>query len=42
MISDAEVTRTDIAARVAKDFAALTPLVRWLNGALGLKPAKRR
>ena len=42
MIPDAEVTRTDIASRVAKDFVALTPLVRWLNSALGLKPAARR
>jgi len=42
VITDAEVTRTDIAARVAQDFAALVPLVRWLNAALGLKPAARR
>lgn len=41
-LTDAEVTRPDIAARVMKDFAALTPLVRWLNGALGLKAAARR
>jgi uncharacterized protein (TIGR02453 family) len=28
--------------RLAEDFAALVPMVRWLNGALGLAPAKRR
>jgi len=41
-LTDGEVVRPDIAARVMKDFAALTPLVRWLNSALGLKPAARR
>ena len=42
MMTDAEVTRPDLPARVARDFAALVPLVRWLNGALGLRPAERR
>ena len=42
LMSDAEATRPDLPARVARDFAALVPLVRWLNGALGLKPASQR
>ena len=42
MMTDAEVLRPDLASRVEKEFAALTPLVRWLNGALGLKAATRR
>jgi uncharacterized protein (TIGR02453 family) len=40
--ADADVTRLDLAARVMKDYAVLTPLVRWLNSALGLEPAARR
>ena len=41
-LSDAEVLRPDIAARVVRDFAAMLSLVRWLNGAVGLTPAVRR
>ncbi len=38
----AEVTAPQLAERLVKDFAALLPMVRWLNLALGLAPAERR
>jgi uncharacterized protein (TIGR02453 family) len=41
-LTDEEVLAPKLAERVARDFAALVPLVRWLNGALGLQPAERR
>ena len=41
-LGDAEATAPDLAARLVKDFARLLPMVRWLNGALGLAPAERR
>jgi hypothetical protein len=34
--------RPDLAKRVALEYAALRPLVRWLNAAVGLPPAARR
>ena len=37
-----EVTGPRLAERLVKDFAALLPMVRWLNEALGLAPAERR
>ena len=37
-----EVTGPRLAERLVKDFAALLPMVRWLNEALGLAPADRR
>ncbi len=37
-----EVLRPDLPDLLARDFAALLPLVRWLNRALGYPPAERR
>jgi uncharacterized protein (TIGR02453 family) len=42
MLSDSQVTRADLAAVVVRDYALLLPLVRFLNGALGLEAAPRR
>jgi uncharacterized protein (TIGR02453 family) len=42
MLTDSEVIRPDLASRVVRDYVPLVPLVRWLNSALGLKPAARR
>ena len=36
-LTDAQVTNTKLPALLAREFEALLPLVRWLNGALGLK-----
>ncbi len=41
-LTDAQVTSTSLAALLAREYEALLPLVRWLNGALGFKPASRR
>ena len=41
-LTDAQVTSTSLAASLAREYEALLPLVRWLNGALGFKPALRR
>ena len=41
-LSDAVVCGPKLADVLTEDFAALTPLVRWLNSALGFKPATRR
>jgi uncharacterized protein (TIGR02453 family) len=41
-LSDAQTTSARLPAIVAEDFEAMLPLVRWLNAALGLKPAARR
>ena len=41
-LSDREVTSPKLGALLEKDFVRLLPLVRWLNGALGLKPAGHR
>jgi uncharacterized protein (TIGR02453 family) len=41
-LTDDEVLAPGLAERLARDYAALLPLVRWLNGALGLAPAERR
>ncbi|MGZ8412135.1 MAG: DUF2461 domain-containing protein [Gemmatirosa sp.] len=37
-----EVTGPRLAERLVKDYAALLPMVRWLNDALGLAPVARR
>lgn len=37
-----EVLRRDLPDLLARDFAALLPFVRWLNAALGYRPAARR
>ena len=42
MLSDAQITSPRLPALLADDFAAMLPLVRWVNAALGLKPASRR
>ena len=39
---DAQITSARLAQTVADDFAVMLPLVRWINAALGLKPAARR
>lgn len=41
-LSDAQATSTRLPTRLADDFALMLPLVRWINGALGLKSAARR
>jgi uncharacterized protein (TIGR02453 family) len=41
-LGDAHVTSSRLPALLEADFARLLPLVRWLNGALGLPAAKRR
>jgi uncharacterized protein (TIGR02453 family) len=41
-MTDAEVTSDSLANLLATEYKALLPLVRWLNGALGFKPAARR
>ena len=41
-LTDAQVTSATLAALLAREYEALLPLVRWLNGALGFKPAARR
>ena len=41
-LSDAQVTSARLPDLLAKDFAGMLPLVRWANGALGLKGAARR
>ena len=39
---DAQVTSASLVGLLAREYEALPPLARWLNGALGLKPASRR
>jgi uncharacterized protein (TIGR02453 family) len=41
-LTDAEVTSPTLADTLAADLAALTPLVRWLNAAVGYAPARSR
>ena len=41
-IDDAEALGSALVDRLVEDYRALVPLVRWINGALGLKPAARR
>ncbi len=41
-LSDAQVTSARLPGILAEDFALMLPLVRWINGALGLAPATRR
>ena len=40
--TDRDVVSPRLVDLLADDFALMLPLVRWLNSALGLKPAKRR
>lgn len=41
-LSQDEVTNAALPNTLAKHFAAMTPVVRWLNTALGLKPSTTR
>jgi uncharacterized protein (TIGR02453 family) len=41
-LSQDEVTNAALPKTLAKHFAAMTPVVRWLNAALGLKPSTMR
>jgi uncharacterized protein (TIGR02453 family) len=41
-LTDAQMTGPRLAALLQKDFLRLRTLVRWLNQALGLPPARRR
>lgn len=41
-LSDAQVTGARLTALLEKDYELMLPLVRWLNGTLGLKPRKGR
>src|ERR1700680_422155 len=40
--TDKQVTSPSLATFLAREYEALLPLVRWLNGALGFKPASSR
>jgi uncharacterized protein (TIGR02453 family) len=42
MLTEREVTSPRLAATIERDFAALAPLVRWLNGAIGYRAWERR
>lgn len=41
-LSDMQATSGRLADLLERDFLRMLPLVRWLNGALGLRPASRR
>lgn len=41
-LTDAEALGNRLPATLARDFAAMVPLVRWLNGAIGYRPATSR
>ena len=41
-LTDAQVTGPRLTATLADDFATMLPLVRWLNGVLGLEARKYR
>jgi len=41
-LTDAQVTNASLVSLLAREYAALLPLVRWLNGALSFGPAERR
>jgi uncharacterized protein (TIGR02453 family) len=41
-LTDAQVTSASLSSFLAREYEALLPLVRWLNDALGFKPASRR
>ncbi len=42
MMSEREIASPRLPDILARDFAALVPLVRWLNGAIGHRPLERR
>ncbi len=41
-LTEREATGPRLPALLERDFAALVPLVRWLNGAIGYRPWERR
>ena len=41
-LTEAQVTSPKLPALLERDFTRLLPLVRWINGALGLRPATQR
>jgi uncharacterized protein (TIGR02453 family) len=41
-LTEREIRSPRLPATLARDFAALVPLVRWLNEAIGYRPADRR
>jgi uncharacterized protein (TIGR02453 family) len=41
-MTDREIQSPGLPGILERDFAALVPLVRWLNGAIGYRPAERR
>jgi uncharacterized protein (TIGR02453 family) len=41
-VSVADLRRPDLPDRLARDYRVLIPFVRWLNSALGFRPATRR
>lgn len=41
-LTEKQVTGNALPGVIAKEFAAMTPLVRWLNAAIGYQPAKSR
>ena len=41
-LTDAQATSGRLTAELEKDFALMLPLVRWINGVLGLRAAARR
>ncbi|HJQ19241.1 MAG TPA: DUF2461 domain-containing protein [Gemmatimonadaceae bacterium] len=41
-VKDSEITSAKLPDILAREYEALLPLVRWLNGALGLRPASSR
>jgi uncharacterized protein (TIGR02453 family) len=41
-LTDAQAVSARLPALLEADFTLLVPLVRWINGALGLKPARAR
>jgi hypothetical protein len=42
MMPERESLSPGLPGILARDFAALVPLVRWINGAIGYKPWTRR
>jgi uncharacterized protein (TIGR02453 family) len=41
-LTDAQVTSSRLTTTIADDFERMLPLIRWLNGTLGLQPLRRR
>jgi hypothetical protein len=41
-LKDSDVTSDNLPSLLATEYKALLPLVRWLNGTLGFKPAAAR